>query len=449
MKILVVDDEETICEALSAWLIKEGYHVLTAGSGQAALDLMAEAAFDLYLVDIKMPGMDGIELLAKIKASQSDAIVIMITAHGSIQTAVEAMKLGGTDYLCKPFDPEELSLLLERIAATKALRDENQALRDQLMEHKAAAFDGFVVQSKAMQDILCAIEEVAPTQSSVLITGETGVGKDLVARAIHMRSAQSCGPFIAINCGAQSETLLESELFGHERGAFTGAVKARRGRLEMANNGTLFLDEVGEISARMQVGLLRVLEEKRFQRVGGGQYIDTEFRLISATHRDLPQLIREERFREDFYYRINVIVMHIPPLRERLEDIPALADYFLERFVVETGKPIEGLTQQALSILTGYPWPGNVRELRNVIERAVVIARGRTISAEELAFLKAGVGECRLEKMTLKEMEIRHIRAALETCDWNVSQAARQLGVDRVTLTRKMKRHNLQRPKKP
>jgi two-component system response regulator HydG len=445
MQVLVVDDEDTICQALSAWLSKDGYHVETASSGAEALILQADKHFDLYLLDIKMPGMDGIELLARIREAQSDALVIMITAHGSIHTAVEAMKSGAAEYLCKPFDPDELSLLMERVAANKALREENEALREQLLERQETMLEGFVAQSSAMHEILSVIDDVAPTPSPILITGETGVGKDLVARAIHMRSEQSCGPFVTINCGAQTETLLESELFGHEKGAFTGAVRARRGRLEMANKGTLFLDEIGEISPKMQVNLLRVLEEKKFQRVGGNQIIETQFRLISATHRDLKQLIKEELFREDFFYRINVFTIDIPPLRERIEDIPVLADYFIGCFAAETGKPVEGLTQKALQILCTYPWPGNVRELRNVIERVVVIARGRMVGAEELRFLQDRSDECQFGTMTLKEMEIRHIQATLEACDGNITQAARQLGIDRVTLSRKMKRYELNR----
>jgi two-component system response regulator HydG len=445
MQVLVVDDEETICQALSAWLTKEGYHVETAESGPEALACVADKLYDLYLVDIKMPGMDGLEVLAKVREIQSDATVIMITAHGSIQTAVEAMKRGAVEYLCKPFDPDELSLLVERMAANKALRDENQALREQLMERQETFMDGFVAQSSAMHEILSVIEDVAATPSPVLITGETGVGKDLVARAIHMRSEQSYGPFVALNCGAQSETLLESELFGHERGAFTGAVKARRGRLEMANNGTLFLDEIGEISPKMQISLLRVLEDKTFRRVGGNQPIETHFRLISATHRDLKQLIREEQFREDFFYRINVFSIDIPPLRERVEDIPVLADYFIGSYAAETGKPVEGMTQRALDILCAYPWPGNVRELRNVIERVVVIARGRMIGARELRFLQDREDDCQLGTMTLKEMEIRHIQATLEACDGNITRAAKQLGIDRVTLSRKLKRYAIGR----
>ncbi len=445
MQVLVVDDETTICQALSAWLTKEGYHVETASSGPEALDYQADRHFDLYLLDIKMPGMDGLEVLANIKEEQPDATVIMITAHGSIQTAVEAMKRGAVEYLCKPFDPDELSLLMERVAANKALREENEALREQLLERQETIMDGFVAQSSAMHNILSTIEDVAPTPSPILITGETGVGKDLVARAIHMRSEQSSGPFVTINCGAQSETLLESELFGHEKGAFTGAVRARRGRLEMANNGTLFLDEIGEISPKMQVSLLRVLEEKKFQRVGGNQFIDTQFRLISATHRDLKAQIAENQFREDFYYRINVFSIDIPPLRERVEDIPVLADYFTGCFAAETGKPVEGLTQKALQILCDYPWPGNVRELRNVIERVVVISRGRMIGADELCFLQDQADDCRLGTMTLKEMEIRHIEATLDACEGNITRAAKQLGIDRVTLSRKMKRYELTR----
>jgi two-component system response regulator HydG len=443
---LVVDDEEAIRESLAAWLTKDGYRVETADSGESALEYLADHLFDLYLVDIKMPGMDGIELLSRIKTRQPDALVIVITAHGSVETAVEAMKRGANDYICKPFDPEELSLIMERLAATKVLREENIALREQLMERLDASLDGIVAQSEAMQNVFATIEEVAPTMTPVLIQGETGVGKELVARAIHHASERSSGPFVALNCGAQSESLLESELFGHERGAFTGAVRARRGRLEMAAGGTLFLDEIGDISAKMQVSLLRVLEEKRFQRLGGSQWIDTDFRLVSATHRDLPGLIRQGQFREDFFYRINVIRIEIPPLRNRLEDVPALADHFLERYSRETGKRILGLTQRALGILTAYPWPGNVRELRNVMERAVVLAKGQMIGAEELGFLGADAEPCRLGPMSLREMEIAHIQATLETCAWNVSRAARQLGIDRATLTRKMKRYRLQRP---
>jgi len=389
--------------------------------------------------------MDGLELLAEIKTMQPDAAVIMITAHGSIQTAVESMKKGAIDYLCKPFDPEELSLVMERVATTKALRDENEVLRMQLLEQQATIVDGIVAQSDAMHAILADIEEVAPSNAAVLITGETGVGKDLVARMIHMHSEAALGPFIAVNCGAQSETLLESELFGHERGAFTGAVKARRGLLEIANGGTLFLDEIGEISPKMQVSLLRALEDKKIQRLGGSQFIETQFRLVSATHRDLQQLRQEDLFREDFFYRINVFTIHVPPLRERAEDVSVLADHFLQKYTQETGKRIDGFTQNALGLLKTYPWPGNVRELRNVIERVVVLARGRMIGSEELHFLKSRADTCRMDHLTLMEAELRHIQATLDACDGNITQAAKRLGIDRVTLSRKMKRHDLKR----
>ncbi len=445
MRILIVDDEEPIREALGAWLTKDGYQVDLADSGQAALACMKDCLFDLYLLDIKMPGMGGIELLGKIKEIQPEANVIMITAHGSIQTAVEAMKRGACDYICKPFDPDELSLMTERVSANQALKNENLVLREQLMEQQKTSLEGIVVASDALHKVFDSLVEVAPSSAPVLITGETGVGKEMVARAIHLQSGKAYGPFVAINCGAQSETLLESELFGHERGAFTGAVKARRGRLEMAHNGTLFLDEIGEISSKMQVSLLRVLEEKQFQRLGGSQDVTSNFRLICATHRNLPQLIKEEQFREDFYYRINVISINIPPLRERLEDVPVLADHFLAQFVQETGKRLEGWTQRAIGMLMSYHWPGNVRELRNVVERAVVLARGRMIGAEELSFLQPDSEVCHLGTMTLKELEISHLKAALEATGWNISRAAQQLAIDRGTLARKIKRYRLAR----
>ncbi len=447
LKIMVVDDEETICEALAAWFSKDGYQVETATSGKQALIRMSDHCFDIFVLDIKMPEMDGMELLSRIREIQADADVIMITAHGSIQTAVEAMKRGASDYFCKPFDADELSLLMERVAANRALRDENRALKEQLSKQQEALIDGFVAQSNAMQAVVNAIEEIGPATSPVLILGATGVGKDLVARAIHFQSEQAYGPFVAINCGSLTETLLESELFGHERGAFSGAVKARRGRLEMADNGTLFLDEIGEISSKMQVALLRVLEEKKFQRVGGTKSIPVNFRLISATHRDLLALIQAGTFREDFYYRINVISLEIPPLKDRPEDLPLLAEYFLDQFTRETGKRLEGFTQRALGMLMTYDWPGNVRELRNVIERAVVLAKGRMIGAEELTFLHGQKHDCGLGSLTLKEVEVSHIRATLEAFNWNISQAARQLGINRSTLSRKIKAYQLNRKK--
>lgn len=442
-RIMVVDDEETICEALMAWFVKDGYLVETALSGAEALALLEKREFDIFLVDVKMPGMDGIELLSRIKEKQPEGVVIMMTAHGSIQTAVEAMKRGAGDYLCKPFDPDSLSLLMERVMTHKKLRKENITLKERLLEQQEEALDVFIVHSDPMRKIFSTVDEVAPSSAPILITGETGVGKDLVARAIHLRSQRSFGPFVAVNCGALSESLLESELFGHEKGAFTGAVKTRRGCLEMADSGTLFLDEIGEISTKMQISLLRVLEEKRFLRLGGSNSVSSDFRLITATHRDLPPLIKENQFREDFYYRINVITIHIPPLRERKEDVPVLSDHFLKRFVEETGKHLEGFTVKALEQLISYPWPGNVRELKNVIERAVVIARGRMIGSEELKFLDPGKPYPDPMAITLEDLEKSHIKSTLVSCDGNISQAAKKLGINRSTLSRKMKRYHL------
>lgn len=444
-RILIVDDEETICEAFKDWFIRDGYQVDTALSGAEALAKVQEDPYDIYLLDIKMPGMDGIELLSRLRDHQPDAVVIIMTAHGSIQTAVEAMKLGAVDYLCKPFDPDELSLLMGRVIAHRNLREENVALREQLSEHQSGIFDVFIIHSEPMRRIFENIDEVARSSAPILITGETGVGKEMVARAIHYKSERSEGPFLAVNCGSLAESVLESELFGHEKGAFTGAVKARRGRFEMADNGTLFLDEVGEISAKMQVSLLRVLEEKSFMRVGGHQCLHSDFRLISATHRDLAALIKEGQFREDFFYRINVITIPIPPLRERLDDIPILADHFLKRYSHETGKHVEGFTRKALELLTSYHWPGNIRELRNVIERAVVLARGRMIGASELTFLNPRAQTVPSGTTTLLDHEISLIKAALDRCDGNIIRASRQLGINRSTLMRKMKRYQLAR----
>ncbi len=418
----------------------------TAGSGAEALSQLAREACDLILLDIKMPEMDGLQLLPLIKAENPQVLIIMITAYGSIETAVESMKQGANDYLLKPFDPEELILLIEKMIEHKNLLEENMALKERLAEMQQPGLEDLILKSSAMQQVLEMIKDVAPTEVPILITGETGTGKELVARAIHSLSPRVYNPFVVLNCGAQTETLLESELFGHEQGAFTGAVKTRRGRLEMADRGTLFLDEVGEIPLKMQIDLLRVLEERKFLRVGGSQPVESDFRLISATHRDLPQLIQKERFRQDFFYRINVITIHIPPLRERPEDIELLAEYFLTRVARETGKEIEGFTPQARQILTSYTWPGNVRELKNVIERAVVINRRSVIGVQELTFL-GSAQEVTPGQVTLQEMEVNHLRRTLESLDWNITRAAKILGLDRGTLSRKVMRYGLKRAK--
>jgi two-component system, NtrC family, response regulator HydG len=444
-RIMVVDDEEAMRESLSAWLVKEGYQADQAESGPQALSLLAEREYDLLLVDIKMPGMDGLELLGEVREKYPQTLVIIITAYGSIESAVTAMKSGASDYLLKPVDPEQMILVIEKTLQHHMVLEENRLLRERLAEREQIIFEDLVSCSPSMLEIFKLIEEVAPAEAPVLISGETGTGKELIARAIHSRGSRSFGPFVAINCGAQSESLLESELFGHEKGAFTGAIKTRRGRIEMADGGTLFLDEVGDIPLKMQVDLLRVLEEKRFFRVGGSQSITSDFRLVCASHQDLALRIRAGQFRQDFFYRINVISLQIPPLRERKEDIPILADFFLQQFARETGKQVTGVTPEGLQALRAYDWPGNVRELKNVIERAVVISRGPWIGDRELTFLQLGK-EMTEEMVTLEEMEAHHLRRTLDRLNWNLTQSAKTLAIDRGTLLRKVKKFGLTKP---
>ncbi len=449
-KILIVDDEEAMRESLSAWLIREGYPVTTAESGRDGLDSLKENLSELVLVDMRMPGMDGLELLQEIKTAYPGVMVVMITAYGSIESAITAMKQGASDYLLKPFDPEQLILLIEKLAAQKALKDENERLRSRLSEQDEIWMEDLLGQSSAMRAVFQQIEDIAQTNTPVFITGETGTGKELVARAIHSRSKRLFSPFVAINCGAVSQSLLESELFGHERGAFTGATQVRRGRIELANTGTLFLDEVGEISSQMQVNLLRVLEKKTFFRLGGNQEIHSDFRLICATHRDIMALIESNAFRQDFYFRINVINIEIPPLRERLEDIPLLALHFLGKFSREMGKCVEGLSPEAFVLLNNYDWPGNVRELKNVMERAVVLSKERIIKEALLTFIRPerqSPWEETVEKPSVRlcDVEACHIKRTLAACDGNISKCAEVLNIDRGTLSRKIKKYRIER----
>ena len=439
IRILVVDDELIVRESLIGWLKKSGYEVVGADGGVKALEMLQERDYDLIFLDLKMPDMSGIEVLEHIRDNCPDSLVIMITAYGSVQTAVEAMKLGANDYLMKPFEPEELALIVEKMLRHKRLIDENRMLR----EHAAARMrcQDLIGASSCMQQLFNIIEEVARVESPVLLRGETGTGKELVAKAIHSKSARCYGPFIPINCGAFAESLLESELFGHESGSFTGATRAKKGRLEMAQGGTLFLDEIGEIPQKMQVDLLRVLETKRFHRVGGTSDIPLDFRLISATHRDLSEEIQRGTFRRDFYYRLNVIEIEVPPLRIRTEDIPALAELFLERFRKETNKPLLGIQANAMKLLEAYEWPGNVRELENAIERAVVLAKGRYLTRDDFAFLFRSPGQ--VVPQSMKEMEKQHIERILKLCQGNISKAADLLEVNRVTLHSKIKKYGL------
>jgi two-component system response regulator HydG len=394
-------------------------------------------------VDIKMPGMDGIELLEKVKQEYPDTIVVIITAYGSIDTAVKAMKLGASDYLLKPFKPEQLSLVMEKIAHQTQLKSEYNYLKGRLDE--ITRFDNIIGKSPQMEDIFNLIPEVGQSDSSILIVGETGTGKELVAKAIHAKSNRSHGPFIAINCGAIPDTLLESELFGHQRGAFTGAIHGRKGFLEVVTGGTLFLDEIGEISPKMQVDLLRVLEERKITRIGDRQPIDVDFRLISATRRDLEKKIAEGTFREDFFYRVNVIMIPIPPLRERKEDIPLLVQHFLEKYSHETAKRVDHVDRPAMALLKNYDWPGNVRELENAIERAVVLSKSRTLRSENFSFLSPTPAQIPKSR-SLREMEKNYIQQTLNDCQWNVTKAAKILDINRVTLHKMIKRYDMQRP---
>ncbi len=440
ISILVVDDELVIRESLHGWLRKSGYQVDTAEGGSAALAMLEKTPYDLLFLDIMMPVISGMEVLEVVKEKYPQTLVVMITAYGSVETAVQAMKIGAVDYLMKPFDPDQLSLLTEKLMQQKRIMDENIFLREQMAE--AIRFENLVGRSEAMQELFIMIQDVAESDSPVLITGETGTGKELVAKAIHAKSARCNGPFIAINCGAFPEHLLESELFGHERGAFTGAHRAKKGRLDLAHHGTLFLDEVGTVPLKMQVDLLRVLETKEFHRLGGTTEIEVDFRTVTATNRDLQQAIKKGEFRQDFFYRLNVISLHIPPLRERRDDIPLLAEHFLDRYARETNKDIDTISKEAMAILRQYDWPGNVRELENAIERAVVISKKRRLGLEEFSFLAPHLLAA-AETYSLEKTQRAHLLKVLKEFNWNITKAAQALEINRVTLHKKIKKYDL------
>jgi len=444
IRILVVDDELSIRESLSGWLRQDGFDVDTAADGMTALAKTQENRYDIMLIDVKMPEMDGLTLLRKLKEQEPEVAVVMMTAHGAIQDAVDAMRLGAYDYLLKPFDLEELSLTVDKLVRLQTLAMENLILKDRMAA--MTKFENLVGQSAPMLRLFEAIVDVAQTDATVLITGETGTGKELVARAIHAQSPRCYGPFIAINCGAFTEHLLESELFGHEKGAFTDAKFAKKGRLEMADAGTLFLDEVGDISMKMQIDLLRVLETHEFTRVGGTVTLHSDFRVIAATNRDLKEAIAQKTFRQDLYYRLNVVHLHVPPLRERPEDIPLLAHHFLRRFATETNKKIDSIHPDALAAMKNYAWPGNVRELENAIERAVVVQKGRQIKLEDLPFvLQPGQGPD-TGVQTLEEVERQHIIRILSAQGGNISNTAKVLGINRTTLYHKIKKYGITVP---
>ena len=442
MTIMIVDDEKIVRESLFHWFTKVGHTVEKAASGFEALEKLEKNPFDLLFVDIRMPEMNGIELLEKVKAEYPETIVIIITAYASIETAVNAMKLGASDYLLKPFRPDYLSLVMEKVTQQLKLSSEYNYLKGRL--EKMTRFDNIIGQGPGMEKIFDLIPEVARSDSSILLTGETGTGKELVAKALHAKSRRSHFPFIAINCGAIPDSLLESELFGHQKGAFTGATHSRKGFLEVVSGGTLFLDEIGDISTKMQIDLLRVLEEKRITRIGNCSPITVDFRLISATRRDLEKEIAAGNFREDFFYRINVISIHIPALRERKEDIPLLIQHFLEKYSLETTKKVDHITRDTIEHLITYDWPGNVRELENAIERAVVLSKSRTLDIEDFSFLQTSPS-IPSEPMSLRQMERHYIQRILGKCGWNITKAAKILDINRVTLHKKIKRYDMRK----
>jgi two-component system response regulator HydG len=436
MQIMIVDDELVVRESFYHWFAKSGHLVDTAARGEEALTKLEKQVFDVLFVDIKMPGMNGIELLERVKQEYPDTIVIIITAYGSIESAIQAMKIGASDYLLKPFKPDQLSLALEKVAQQRRLNSEYRYLKGCL--EKMTRFDNIIGQSLPMKKIYELIPEVAQSDISVLLSGETGTGKELIAKAIHAKSPRAHLPFIAINCGAIPDSLLESELFGHQKGAFTGATHARKGFLEVVSGGTLFLDEIGEISPKMQVDLLRVLEEKQITALGSRESTAVDFRLISATRQNLDAAVKSGTYREDFYYRINVIQIRVPPLRERKEDIPLLAEHFINKYSQETSKQVDRVSRDAVALLKQYDWPGNVRELENAVERAVVLSRSRTLKAGDFAFLQTPTAIAD-HPPTLQEMEKSYIEKVLTGSDWNITQASAVLGIHRATLYKKIK----------
>jgi DNA-binding NtrC family response regulator len=446
-KILVVDDEEVMCESLAAWLREDGFAVDVAFSGREALDKAAQSEYAIYFIDLKMPGgMDGIETLMHIRRMQPEASIIIITAYATVDTAIAAMKEGAQEYIVKPCNPEEISLLVNRIIKVKNLQRENLILRKKLTKHYE--FQDIISKNAKMQDMLRLAGEVASLRSTVLIRGESGTGKELVARAIHYSGDRASKPFVAVSCAALTETLLESELFGYEKGAFTGATGQARGKFEIADNGTIFLDEIGDISPKLQADLLRVLQEKSFYRLGGTEEVHVDARVIAATHVDLEGAVREGRFRSDLFYRLNVIELKIPPLRERREDVPLLARHFVYKISREVGKDVADLSEGALRVLLDYDWPGNVRELENAVERAIVTSRSRVLTEGDFAFLAhapSPQGGWIPPNVPLADLEKQAIVAAIERTDGNIKEAAAALGIDRSTLYDKIRRYEIQR----
>jgi DNA-binding NtrC family response regulator len=442
-KILIVDDELSVRKSLEEWFREDGFQVTTAEDGEAALRQMPAGPYDIIVVDLKMPGMDGITLQKRVREIDRDAAIIILTAYASVETAVEALKLGAFDYITKPVDPDDLSHVVQNALRQKELTEENLRLKEKVSE--LAGSTPIIGESPAMRRVLDLLHTVAETDSTVVIRGESGTGKELVARAIHAQSKRRFFPIVAVNCGSIAESLLESELFGHEKGAFTGAQYRRKGKIELAHGGTLFLDEIGDVSAKMQIDLLRVLETRRFTRVGGDQEVASDFRLVCATNKDLERLVAEHQFREDLYYRINVFTVALPPLRERPEDVMRLARHFVEKYARAMAKPVRAFTPEAEAAMLACRWPGNVRELENAVERAMVIGRGPVIRREDLPLSLEAESGNGAGDLSLDAIEREHIERVLAQLEGNVTRSAAALGIDRATLYHKIKRYGIRR----
>src|SRR5512140_3061966 len=424
-RILVVDDEEIVRESLGGWLEKDGYTVVLAHDGPSAVEKLKAERWSVVVADLKMPGMDGLQVLEEAKKIQPDVAFVIMTAYATVDTAVAAMKKGAYDYLVKPFDPEELTLMMQKIVSQQSLLRENAVLRQALK--REYRFRDLVSKSPAMQSVFELAKTAARSNSTILVLGESGAGKEVLARSIHAESPRAEGAFVAVSCAALTETLLESELFGHEKGSFTGAIARRKGKFEAAQGGTILLDEVGDIGSKLQLDLLRVLEERRFHRVGGNEPVDVDVRIVAATNRDLKKAVDAGSFREDLFYRLNVIPITLPPLRDRREDIPLLIDHLLERLSIELKHPVDGVSRDGMAILLSYSFPGNIRELRNILERALVVAQGPVIQAGDLNL----PADATATDGTLESVERQHITRILEQTGGNVSQAARILDIDR------------------
>jgi DNA-binding NtrC family response regulator len=438
-KILIVDDELVVRDSLGKWFTSEGYTARPVASGREALEAIQQTDFDIALLDIKMPGMDGMELQARLHDADPDLSVVIMTGYASVDTAVQALKRGAYDYITKPVDPDELSHLVDKALEHRRTRREVVRLRENLNEVSPGT--ELIGKSPAIRKVVELIEMVAPTEATVLITGESGTGKEVVARALHAAGPRRYMPMVTIHCGALTETLLESELFGHEKGAFTGAQYRKKGKFEVADGGSVFLDEISDISLKTQTDLLRVLQEKEIVRVGGNQPIKVDFRAIAATNKDLESLVKAGSFRPDLYYRLHVFCIDLPPLRDRREDIPLLVNHFLNKFCMATSRQVPQIAPEALEVLMRHDWPGNVRELENAVERALVVGRANEIRPVDLAFQFQA--DAPKGGRTLEDVEHAHIERVLRETQHNLSRAARILDIDRTTLYNKLRRYGL------